>query len=97
MLEKMYKCISMDEEWIGIASEAFEVCKKRRYYASEEKRLLSKLKELSDNRNSSGGGYMFIGTERHGIVNYKMIPELKEIDLDLYRKEDTTSWKLSKI
>jgi len=97
MIDKIHGCVKRKEKWADLAHEAFEASKKRKYFADVEKRLLEKLKEASENKNSSGGDFMFIKYERQGSVDYKKIPALKDINLDIYRKEDVTSWKLSKI
>jgi len=97
LVTKLYNCTPQDKEWITIAQEAFEIQQQRKYYATKEKQLLDNLKALADHKNAVGGGYLFVGTERKGTVNYSVIPELQTIDLEEYRKEPVVCWKLSKI
>lgn len=44
-----------------------------------------------------GKKYMFSSYERKGSIDYSAIPMLKKIDLEEYRKESVTCWKLTKV
>ena len=84
-----------DDIWIKVADEAFEAQKMRKYYEKLEDALLEKLKRLSNNQNSFGSIYRFSQYERSGTIDYKAIPELQTVDLELYRKAPVISWKLT--
>ena len=45
-----------------------------------------KVLELVGDRNIVYGDYSIKHLERKGVVNYDQIPELKNVDLDKYRK-----------
>jgi len=85
------------QEWIDLAKELHETKQMLKHYKLQEAKLRDKLKALSNNKSSVGGEYVFTAIERLGNINYKEIPELKTVDLDLYRKESYLSWKLTKI
>jgi hypothetical protein len=55
------------------------------------------LRVLSDNKSSMGGSFIYECTLRQGNVDYKSIPELKSINLEKYRKEESFVWKLFKV
>ncbi len=59
-----------------------------------EKELANQLKELQGNEPLSFGGIRYFYEERIGSVDYSAIPELKQIDLDRYRKPIVRVWKL---
>lgn len=86
--------IERNDKWIAKADEVFKVQKIRREMEKMEDELMGQLKELSDNTSSRGGHYKFTAIERKGTVDYKAIPELRRVNLELYRKESTISWKL---
>ena len=96
-VSKKHNCVNRKDKWIDVASQAYEAASKRKYYAAEEKKFLVELKDLSEMKNSAGGGYMLISMKRPGTVDYSKIDILKSMDLDQYRKEAVLSWKLSKV
>lgn len=55
-----------------------------------EKSILSHLKEMAKGSNCRGYGMTLTHTRVQGRVDYDSIPELKGIDLNAYRKPDTT-------
>ncbi|MBS0585736.1 MAG: YqaJ viral recombinase family protein [Verrucomicrobia bacterium] len=63
----------------------------------EEKILRNELIELANNRNSQGGGIRLTLSTRKGTVDYRTIPCLKEMDLEMYRKPSSKVWSLSAI
>jgi len=97
VLRKLHNCIERNGEWEAVAKEAFELAKKRKYYGEQEKKLLAILRTMSEQKNSAGGEFMFISITRQGSVNYTLIPQLKGLDLEVYRKDEVVSWKLTKI
>ena len=89
--------IKRGAEWIEIARQYYEVQMQLKALSAQDKVLKAKIKELSDNKNAIGGGFRWTSIERNGLVNYKLIPELKEVDLDEYRGEGSQSWQLRKV
>lgn len=64
--------------------------------ALEDKKdyLRKKLIEMCGDQSCTGTGIKVIKTLVKGRVAYDEIPEIKNIDLDKYRKNSTTSWKI---
>lgn len=83
--------------WIETASQLYEARIKLKELREQEEKLCNELKDLSDYKNAYGGNYLFTVSMRKGAVDYEVVPELKGIDLEPYRKEDVSSWKLQKI
>ena len=83
-----------DEKWDSIASRAYKAHEKRRYYETLEKILMESLKSLSRQKNMRGDVYALFRSERKGNIIYSDIPELKNIDLELYRGKPISIWKL---
>jgi hypothetical protein len=54
----------------------------------------SLIKKL-DNKNFSWGGVQASRVFRKGSINYKNVPELKNIDLEKYRKPASEFWKIT--
>lgn len=95
--ERYYDYEERGREWIDVARELYLASLAKANWAKKEAELKEQLRTLSDNKNSIGGGFIFTCTERMGSVDYRSIPELKEIDLDLYRKTPVFSWSLKKV
>lgn len=109
--EKFWKCvldltepsltdddyIERDQEWITLADGLFYLKKKIKQLQSDAKEYENQLKRLSDNRNSRGGSYSYTQSTSKGTIDYSSIPELNEVDLDIYRKDPIIRWNLKKI
>jgi len=76
------------------ANELFRLKKQEKEIREQCKFLSEKLKEGVQNRTTRIGPYLFKKSIRKGGVDYKSIPELKGLDLDAYRKAETTAWSL---
>ena len=87
--------IVRDNNWIAIARELQDTQNKLKFIKEKKIQIEGKLRELSDNVSSTGGGFKYKLHSRPGTVDYKSIPALKGLDLDEYRKEDQKYWKLS--
>lgn len=83
-----------DKTWITIAEQLHEAKQMLKYYKAMEQKLLKQLVTLSNAKNSLGGKYVLTMEERLGSVNYKEIPELENVNLDMYRKDPVICWKL---
>lgn len=84
------------EKWISKASALYEAQNELKRIEKLATKLKEELKSLSSFQPMALDGFMLSIEYRAGSVDYKAIPELKDIDLDLYRKEDIAIWKLSK-
>ena len=86
--------ITRDQAWIELARHVYDIQQKRKELEKEEKRLLEELKTKSDNHPAKGGDFVFQVTFRKGSIDYNAIPELKQVNLELYRKEEVKQWNL---
>ena len=82
--------------WTDVANQAWQARKQRMYFEKIEKNLFEQLRILSDNQERSEGGFLFHSIIRKGTVDYTIIPQLKSVDLEQYRKADIICWKLEK-
>lgn len=83
-----------DLEWIETADELFKVKRQLKRLREEDSRLSKKLQSLSDGRTVKKGRYEYKKGERKGAVDYSKIPILQGLDLDEFRKNPVTTWKL---
>lgn len=63
----------------------------------KEEEIRKQLIFLSGESNTKGAGISLCQIQKKGNVDYSKIPELKNIDLDQYRKSESTYWKISSI
>lgn len=87
----------MNTLWTETAQKLYDVKLMRKHYEELESHYLNQLKELSDNKEIRTPEFEFKSIERPGSVDYKQIPELKNVDLNKYRKENIYSWVLKKV
>ena len=83
--------------WLTLAREAYEAQQKEQEYAELKRTLLEQLKVASEHKSVAMGEYAFVLSYRKGSIDYGSIEELKKINLELYRKEEVSVWKLIKI
>jgi putative phage-type endonuclease len=84
-----------DKEWEQFASRWKLVTDSIKSLEKEEEELRSQLVSLSGQYNTKGAGVSLCQIQRRGSVDYSKIPELKSIDLEVYRKSSITSWRLT--
>lgn len=84
-----------DERWKFYAECWKHHCKRREWLDNEEKKLRAWIMDASKEQNCKGHGISVCKIERKGNVDYAKIPELKGIDLDMYRKASTNSWRIT--
>ncbi len=87
--------IKQNDSWITKAQEVFDIQQKIKFLEAQEKRLATELKALSNHTSSVGGGYVYENSFRPGTIDYKAIPELRDINLEQYRKAEISYWKLT--
>ena len=94
-IESQPRHIQRGQEWLKKATELMKVKQLIKEYEKIESQLMSELKLLSDNTPSRSGNFVLDCIMRKGSVEYTRIPELKGIDLELYRKEPVETWTLT--
>lgn len=86
-----------DEEWEKIAAQWKLLKEQMIQLEDEEERLRMRMIELAENQNSIGGGVKLAKQIKKGSVDYSKIPELKEINLEPYRKSAVEFWKINPV
>lgn len=84
-------------KWREIAKKLYEAKKMKKHFATIEIQLVKKLKDISEEQSSKSGNYIFTITECKGSIDYNIIPQLADVDLEVYRKPRIKKWKLTKI
>jgi len=90
-MDKNIKSISNFNE---LAEQLFKVKQTIKYWEAIEKRCLEELTTLTNKQPHLGDIYELKLVSRQGTVDYKVIPELHGVNLDLYRKKPVESWYL---
>jgi putative phage-type endonuclease len=85
-----------NSEWDEWSMKYFSVKLYRERYQRLEDEAKQKLIELCDGQSSRGKGLKVQKIVKKGMVDYSIIPELKEVDLEKYRKPISEYWKLEK-
>ena len=84
-----------NDEWLQLAAQYKIVKENLKILEAMENELKMKLITMSDSSSSTGGGVSTTLITRKGAVDYSIIPQLKNIDLEPYRKGETVYWKVS--
>lgn len=83
-----------DQEWEECALMWKSLSSSIKRLQEKEEKIREKLVNLSGGYNSKGAGVSLCQIQRKGNIDYSRIPELKNIDLDAYRKNDSVYWKI---
>jgi putative phage-type endonuclease len=84
-----------DSLWEQCASKWKTLTETIKELEKEEEDLRKQLIFLSGESNTKGAGISLCQIVRKGNVDYAKIPELKNIDLDKYRKSSINSWRIT--
>jgi len=108
--KEFYKCMieftppDMTERDYQIKNEHefLEVCEQYKLVKNElklleqfEQELRQKLVKASCGQNTIGGGLKISKSIRKGAVDYKIIPELIGVDLEMFRSDPVVSWRIT--
>lgn len=94
MTERDYESRS-DEFWSLAASEWCQINEQMKALESKEKKIRDALISMCNKKNSVGAGIKITRSMRKGNVDYSAIPELKEIEIERYRKNPIECYKIS--
>ncbi len=83
-----------DHEWEECALMWQSVSKSIKRLQEKEEQLREKLVLLSGGSNAMGAGISLCQVRRKGSIDYSKIPELKNVNLETYRKQDSSYWRL---
>ena len=89
-----YKDMSGEPQWKGFAGEYRKLCEQIKNLEDIKDSYRKELLKLSGDQNCFGGGVRVMKTTMRGRVDYDAIPEIKGIDLDQYRKNSSSTWKI---
>lgn len=102
LTERDYR--DQDEMWNEMAETAFylkqeRLALKKQYEEIErkEKSLIKELTDKSEKWNAKSENFRLTLSMRRGNVQYKNIPELKDVNLDSYRAKPIEIWKVDKL
>ncbi len=84
-----------DELWLQCAQQWKYTNEQIKCLEKEEDHLRKQLIFLSGESNVRGGGLSLCNVKRKGHVEYSRIPELRGVDLDKYRKECISTWRIT--
>jgi putative phage-type endonuclease len=80
--------LNTEKKWQGVTSQI-------KWLESQEAELREELIQLSGGLNIKGAGIKLSKEVRKGSVDYKLIPELANVDLEKYRKGPVECWKIT--
>ena len=83
-----------DAEWLLCANEWKRIKGLISIYETQEKSMRQLLIKKAHGHNCRGAGLRMSKMTRKGAVSYANIPELKDIDLEVYRSESVEYWKI---
>lgn len=92
--DRDYKDMSNEPHWHGYSEQYRILCKQIKTLEEIKDSYRKELLTLCNDQNCSGHGIKVMKTMVRGRVDYDAIPELKEINLDMYRKASSTTWKI---
>lgn len=93
-VQKGFLDLKEDEEFNYHMSKIAEIKALKKELSEQEGFHLSQLILFSDGCPAQGKGGMLYNAERKGSIDYLSIPELKDLDLEPYRKPSTTYWQV---
>lgn len=89
-----YKDMSDEPKWKECATEYRKINEQIKTLEEVKENYRKELLKLCEDQNCSGVGIKVLKTTVRGRVAYDDIPEIKDVDLDKYRKGTTTMWKI---
>lgn len=86
-----------DKEWLNLAGEYKSLKAQEKILKKRMDQVKNDLIGLSESVTSIGGGIQLEKCERKGTILYSEIPQLKDIDLENYRGDSITYYKVTEI
>jgi len=86
-----------DSAWLCLAAELRGIRSQVSDLKAREEVIIQQLTVESKEKPSEGGGIRFAKRTRAGTVDYKSIPELKDVDLEPYRKKPSVYYQATVI
>jgi len=95
--EKEYYSAANNDYWLALETSYLEYEQKANEYAKLRDETRQKLIEESNGLNIEGNKIRLAHINSRGSVQYELIPELKDIDLDQYRKPSRLTQRITVI
>ena len=86
-----------DDKYRKIMSYHAEALKNLKFWEKEVEESKKMVIEEAAGKNCRGHGYKIEKIFVKGRVDYSLIPELENIDLEKYRKEGAAQWRISAV
>lgn len=86
-----------DEIWLAASFSWLKCHQELENLKAKEEELRETLICLSGKSNVKGGGIKLSKIIRKGMVDYKSIPEIQNVDLERYRKSAIESWRITEL
>lgn len=94
MTDKDYE-LKTDGEWATSAYQWKMLHQQLKEIEKKEEEARKNLIDLSRNRNSMGAGIKLTKSMRKGSIDYTSIPQLKEVELEKYRRNPVECYKIT--
>lgn len=94
-LSKKDYIIKQDDNWVKASEEYRQVNLQMKALEKKEKELKEQIITLTEDKNAYGNGITVTKYAQKGTVDYSSIPQLKDVDLEAYRKPTHYSWRIS--
>lgn len=82
------------EVWKSLTDEYLKLDQIEKDSSKRKEEIKESLLEISGAENAQGNGIILKKIERKGIISYQNIPQLKQMDLEKYRKPGTSFWQV---
>jgi putative phage-type endonuclease len=94
-LSKHDYVLKEDQKWAILACRQREILEKMKILEEEGEEIKQQLIAMADGLSCMGSGIRVAKRHRLGLINYKNIPELMEVNLEQYRKSPIEYWEIS--
>lgn len=85
------------EDWNRVSTEWLDIRNQIEALEKKEQNYRETLITMANQESAQGSGIRLRKTTRQGNVDYSQIPQLKGVDLDKYRKPETTSFRIERM
>jgi putative phage-type endonuclease len=93
-IESDYKDRRTDLTFILAEDDYLSAKKKRMHWEDEEVKMKDVLISMAKGENCRGNNIKVCKVTRKGNIDYSLVPQLHEINLEPYRKNPTESWRI---
>lgn len=89
--------VSKSEQWKTLSNEYMRIDRQMKELEKSKEGIKDLLLQVSNMENARGNGITLTKVERKGMINYQNIPILKTMDLEEFRKPNTTFWQVKEL